>query len=110
MNGYYDLAPFRGKIFFWGCINIQSLYVHSTPDEIEREVWHMMRNLGTKHGGYGAFFYPTPKVLKVPRRNIKAFERGIEKFGMYDKIPSSWWDYPVSENWDYYEVPDLPPL
>jgi len=108
MSGYNDLAPYRGKIFFWGCVNIQSIYVHSTPEEVEREVWHMMRNLGTKDGGYGAFFYPTPKVLRVPRKNIKAFEEGVKKYGDYSNIPANWWNYPVSQDWENL-VPALPP-
>jgi len=110
MSSYPDLEPYRGKIFFWGCVNIQSIYVHSTPEEVEREVWHMMRNLGTKNGGYGAFFYPTPKVLKTPRKNIRAFQQGIEKFGDYSKIPSHWWNYPVCKEWKDNEVPELPPF
>ena len=68
-----------------------------------------MRNLGTKEGGFGAYFYPQPKDIRAPRKNIKAFQRGIEKFGEYAKIPSHWWDYPVSEEWKDNEVPDLPP-
>ena len=27
MSGYPDLKPYRGKIMFWGCVNIQSIYV-----------------------------------------------------------------------------------
>jgi hypothetical protein len=47
MSGYNDLKEYRGKIMFWGCVNIQSIYIHGTPEEVEREVWHMVRNLGT---------------------------------------------------------------
>ena len=90
-------------------VNIQSSYVHRTPEEFEREVWHMVRNLGTKEGGFGAYFYPTPRVLKTPRKNIKAFEKGIEKYGKYENIPENWWDYPVEEEWNQDEVPPLPP-
>ncbi|MFX1323798.1 MAG: uroporphyrinogen decarboxylase family protein [Promethearchaeota archaeon] len=110
MSGYQDLYPYRGKIMFWACVNIQSIYTQGTPDEVEREVWHMMRNLGTKDGGFGAYFYPTPKDLKTPRNNIKAFSRGLEKYGNYSKIPSHWWDYPTQKEWDYFNVPLLPPL
>jgi hypothetical protein len=110
MSGYSDLAPYRGKIMFWACVNIQSIYTQGTPEEVEKEVWHMMRNLGTKAGGFGAYFYPTPRDLKTPRQNIKAFERGLKKYGNYSKIPAHWWDYPVNEEWDYSTVPDLPPI
>ncbi|MFW9901915.1 MAG: uroporphyrinogen decarboxylase family protein, partial [Candidatus Thorarchaeota archaeon] len=81
MSGYPDLSIYRGKIMFWACANIQSIYPLGTPDQIEREVWHMMRNLGTKNGGYGVFFYDDYKDINVPRKNIKALERGVEKYG-----------------------------
>jgi len=110
MSGYNDLEQYRGKIMFWGCVNIQSIYTHGTPEEVEREVWHMVRNLGTKEGGFGAYFYPQPKVIRASRKNIKAFEKGLEKYGTYANIPSKWWDYPTIENWNDFEVPPLPPL
>ncbi len=110
MSGYNDLKQYKGKIMFWGCVNIQSIYWKGSPEEVEREVWHMVRNLGTKEGGYGASFYEETKVIKVSRKNIKAFSRGLEKYGDYSKIPSHWWDYPTVKNWDDFVVPPLPPL
>ena len=110
MSGYPDLSPYRGKIMFWGCVNIQSIYTQGTPEEVEREVWHMMRNLGTKNGGFGAYFYPTPRDLKTPRRNIKAFQTGLDNYGNYSKIAPTWWDYPTQEKWHDFEVPPLPSL
>ena len=110
MSGYSDLAPYRGKIMFWACVNIQSIYPMGTPEEIEREVWHMVRNLGTINGGFGAYFYDTPRDINVPRKNIKAFQSGLKKNGDYSKIPGHWWDYPVTKEWDYTTVPELPPI
>lgn len=114
MNGYQDLQPYRGKISMWGSINIQSIYPFATPEDCEREVWHMVRNLGTKKGGFGAYFYPQPDVIRVPKENINAFREGLKKYGDYSKIPSKWWDYPVPKVWkDEKEkdiVPPLPPL
>jgi hypothetical protein len=109
MSGYPDLKKYRGKIMFWGCVNIQSIYTLGSPEEVEREVWHMIRNLGTKHGGYGAYFYDNPKDLNIPRKNIKAFQRGLNKFGVYSNIPEKWWDYPISNEWEDNVVPSLPP-
>jgi len=110
MNGYVDLEPYRGKIMFWGCVNIQSIYTLGTPEEVEREVWHMVRNLGAKNGGFGAYFYSDYKDIGVKRGNIRAFQNGLKKYGDYSKIPSHWWDYPTIENWNDFEVPPLPPL
>ncbi|MBD3353639.1 MAG: hypothetical protein GF364_19300 [Candidatus Lokiarchaeota archaeon] len=108
MTGYTDLKPFRGKIMFWGCINIQSIYTKGTPEECEREVWHMMRNLGTKNGGFGAYFYPQTHHIQAPRENQKAFLRGLKKYGTYSNIPKSWWEYQATEDWGNYNVPKLP--
>ncbi|MBD3350483.1 MAG: hypothetical protein GF364_03255 [Candidatus Lokiarchaeota archaeon] len=108
MNGYKDLHPYRGKIFFWACVNIQSIYSKGTPEEVEREVWHMIRNLGTKHGGYGAYFYGSPRVIHVSKENIKAFKHGLKKYGDYGKIPEEWWESPVSNKWEELYVPPLP--
>ena len=94
----------------WACVNIQSIYTQGTPEECEREVWHMVRNLGTKNGGFGAYFYDTPRDIKVSRKNIKAFERGLEKYGNYSNIPPHWWEYPVNDIWKDDVVPQLPPL
>lgn len=110
MTGYSALKSFRGKISFFGCVNIQSLYVNGTSEECEREVWHMMRNLGTAEGGFGAYFYPEAVHLHVPHENIHAFENGLEKYGTYSKIPPHWWDYPIVDEWDARIVPPLPPM
>ncbi len=113
MTGYVDLKPFRGKIMFWGCVNIQSIYPRGTPEECEREVWHMMRNLGTKDGGFGVYFYPQPHHILAPQANIDAFKRGIKKYGKYSKIPPHWWDSDLPDKWirDGEEVvPELPDL
>jgi hypothetical protein len=108
MTGYPALKPYRGKLFFWASVNIQSVYVFSTPQEVEREVWHMVRNLGTPDGGFGAYFYPQYKDINVPPENIKAFWRGIKKYGNYSKIPSEWWEAPVTDEWQDGIVPPLP--
>ncbi len=110
MSGYAELKPYRGKIMFWACANIQSIYTKGTPEEVEGEVWHMMRNLGTPEGGFGAYFYPTPRDIQAPRKNVKAFERGLTKYGEYSKIPAHWWTHPTIEDWKDNEVPPLPPI
>ena len=110
MTGYADLKQFRGKIAFFGCVDIQTIYPTGTPEECEREVWHMMRNLGTKEGGFGAYFYPQPYHIKAPSANINGFEQGLEKYGTYSEIPAHWWDHPTIDEWDGRTVPPLPPL
>jgi hypothetical protein len=108
MSGYPDLKKYRGKIMFWGCVNIQSIYTLGSLEEVQREVWHMIRNLGTRHGGYGAYFYENYKDINVPRKNIKAFKKGLDRFGVYSEIPEEWWNYPVLDHWKDDVVPPLP--
>ncbi len=108
MTGYADLALFRGRIMMWGCVNIQTIYPRGTAEECRREVWHMVRNLGTERGGFGAYLYPQPNHIGVPKQNIRAFERGLKEYGVYRDIPASWWDDPVTERWEDDLVPPLP--
>jgi hypothetical protein len=110
MCGYKELSPYRGKIMMWGCINIQSIYTRGTQEECEREVWHMIRNLGTRDGGFGAYFYPQVGDIQVPHENIQAFHRGLKKYGTYSKVIESWWNYPTVEEWKDDAVPPLPPI
>ncbi len=106
--GYPDLEKFRGKISMWGCVDIQRFYSIGAPDECEREVWHMLRNMGTSHGGYCAYLYPQPHHIHAPKANIRAFRRGLNKYGVYSKIPQSWWDEPTPSIWKDSAVPALP--
>ncbi|MHA1672575.1 MAG: uroporphyrinogen decarboxylase family protein [Promethearchaeota archaeon] len=108
MCGYSDLKPFQGKIMFWGCVNIQTIYTHSPPDDVTREVWHMIRNLGTPHGGFGAYYYPQWKDIRVPKKNVRAFRKGLKKFGKYALIPLPWWEKDFIGEWGDYFVPPLP--
>ncbi|MHA1252689.1 MAG: uroporphyrinogen decarboxylase family protein [Candidatus Helarchaeota archaeon] len=110
MTGYPALKKFRGKMMFWACINIQSIYVKGSPDECFREVWHMIRNLGTPEGGFGAYFYPQYYHIKVPKENIKAFKKGLRQFGRYSKIPKLFWENPIPTEWKVNDVDYVPPL
>jgi len=110
MTGYADLKQFRGKLMMWGCVNIQSIYTRGTPEECEREVWHMVRNLGTSEGGFGAYFYPQIEHIKVAKENVNAFKKGLRKYGNFSNIPPHWWNYPTVEDWQDNIVPPLPPL
>jgi hypothetical protein len=110
MSGYQDLAPYRGKIMYWGCVNIQSIYTQGTPSECEREVWHMVRNLGTPEGGFGAYFYPQAHHIRVSKSNVNSFKSGLKKYGVYSKIPKVWWDAPLPSEWRANVVPPLPKI
>ncbi|HME55899.1 MAG TPA: uroporphyrinogen decarboxylase family protein [Candidatus Lokiarchaeia archaeon] len=111
MCGYADLRPFRGKMMFWACINIQTIYTRGTAAECEREVWHMVRNLGTPDGGFGAYYYPQPQHIKSPVNNIKAFTSGLKKYGTYAPIPPEWWVSSVQDDaWHLHGMDVVPQL
>ena len=93
----------------WACLNIQSIYTLGTAAECEREVWHMVRNLGTPLGGMGAYFYPQVDHIQVTQANINAFSEGLTKYSNYENLPDHWWTYPVVDDWKDNEVPPLLP-
>jgi uroporphyrinogen decarboxylase len=110
MTGYPALRPFRGKLMFWCDMNIQSIYIRGTPEECQREVWHMMRNLAMPQGGFGAYIYPSPRHLQVPQENVDAFKRGIKQYGNYAKIPPQFWEIPIIDDWKRNGIDFVPPI
>jgi len=92
MTGFPALAPFRGRVMIWGCVDIQTIYTRATPEAVEREVRDMVRNLGTESGGFGAYIYPQPYHIQAPPENVKAFMRGIEKYGDYSRLEPGFWE------------------
>ena len=87
MTGYETLLKFRGKIPFWACVNIQSVYPFGTPEKVEQEVKKMIETFSTHEGGYLAYYYADLQVLNVPKRNVRAFDKGLKKWGKY---PLKW--------------------
>lgn len=83
LTGFEKLIEFRGKIPFWACVNIQSIYPLGTPEEVEKEVKEMICTFSTQEGGFLAYFYPDTHVLNVPRVNIQAFRKALKKWGNY---------------------------
>lgn len=83
MTGYEALAQWRGKVMIWGCVDIQRIYSVGTPKEVESEVKEMIDKLGTPDGGYGAYLYPQPRHIGLPKENELAFVRALNKYGCY---------------------------
>lgn len=73
--GIDRLAPFAGKITFWGEIDRQYLLAYATPDEVEQAVWQVYRTLW-KDGGCIAHleFGPGAKPENV-RRALETWNR-----------------------------------
>ncbi|MHA1263954.1 MAG: uroporphyrinogen decarboxylase family protein [Candidatus Helarchaeota archaeon] len=83
LTGFERLREFKGKIPFWACVNIQSVYPLGTPTDIETEVKEMIQTFSTQEGGFLAYFYPDTHVINVPKKNIKAFRNALKKWGKY---------------------------
>ena len=83
LSGFGKLFEFRGKLPFWACVNIQSVYPNGTPEEVEQEVIKMIQTFSTQEGGYLAYFYPDIKAINIPKRNFKAFKEALKKWGTY---------------------------
>ncbi len=83
MSGFERLREFRGKLPFWACVNIQTVYPNGTPEEVEKEVIEMIRTFSTQEGGFLAIFYTDLRVLNAPKANAKAFYKAVKKWGKY---------------------------
>ena len=83
LSGFERLRDFRGKLPFWACVNIQTVYPNGTPEEVEQEVIEMIQTFSTQEGGFLAYFYPDTRVINVPKENIKAFYKALKKWGQY---------------------------
>jgi uroporphyrinogen decarboxylase len=69
------------KLCFDGTIGIQTTMPFGTPEDVDREVKHIIETVGK---GGGLFIAPT-HVLEpeVPLENIKAFLDAVDKYGHY---------------------------
>lgn len=83
LTGFERLSEYRGKLPFWACVNIQSVYPKGTPEEVEQEVIEMIRTFSTQEGGFLAYFYLDRDVIRIPKQNEKAFKKALKKWGKY---------------------------
>ena len=72
---------YGGKLAFDGTIGIQTTMPFGTPEDVDREVKHMIETVGK---GGGLIIAPT-HVLEpeVPLENIKAFLDAVDRYGHY---------------------------
>ncbi|MBD3343058.1 MAG: hypothetical protein GF353_28430 [Candidatus Lokiarchaeota archaeon] len=72
------------KIAFWLSSNIQSTYVLGTPEEVEQEIKHFIKEIGKNEGGLAIYEYTSNNVLRTPKENIIAQREALEKWGQYN--------------------------
>jgi uroporphyrinogen decarboxylase len=77
MNPYALKKQFGDKITFWGCLGSQSTIPFATPDELTREVEHLVREMG-EGGGY--LLAPAkPLQPETPTENAVAMVEAFTK-------------------------------
>lgn len=75
---------FAGKICFHGGLDVQETIPHGTPAEIENEVKHFIKTLGTNEGGY----IPGTSHTILPDtsvENIEALFKALENYSSKQK-------------------------
>lgn len=77
-------ARYGDRLTFWGAIDTQHVLPHGSPEEVEMEVRHRMRDLGPA-GGY--VVGPVHNFQSdVPPANIVAVSRAVKSFGRYPLV------------------------
>ena len=86
MVGLKTAKKYAGKICFWNCVNIQSIYPFGTTKDIFKEVATMIKAVGVRDGGLLIIDYSgAPKTLNVPMNNVKAMWEAVRVYGKYKK-------------------------
>jgi uroporphyrinogen decarboxylase len=74
-------ARYGDKVSFWGGIDTQHVLPHGTPEEVEQEVRHRIRDLGPGGGLVVASVHNLQP--DVPSANIVAMAESTRKWGRY---------------------------
>ncbi len=84
MVGLDVAKKYAGKMCFWNCVNIQSIYPYGSPKDIYKEVARMIKTVGAHNGGLLIIdYFGAPSVLKVPKKNVKAMWEAVRVYGKY---------------------------
>ncbi len=73
---------YRGKITFWGALDTRQLLERGTPEQVAREVRHVIKALGTTDGGLVAGA-ATSVHSGTPIENIEAMFRSARTYGWH---------------------------
>ncbi len=70
---------FRGKLCFWGGVDVQRTLPLGTPEDVKREVRYLIETLGTEDGGYiGGTSHSI--LSDTPLENISALVEAFEEY------------------------------
>jgi len=80
---------FGDKICFWNPVDIQTVMLNGTNEEIDRYVEKMIRCLASEKGGFIGKYYPQPEAVHhTQERNAAAFDSLIRHSTMFSNIDS----------------------
>jgi uroporphyrinogen-III decarboxylase len=84
MVGLDTAAKYAGKVCFWDTVNIQSIYPFGNTRDVFKEVIKMIKAVGAKDGGLLIIdYFGAPKVMNVPKTNVKAMWEAVRVYGRY---------------------------
>jgi len=76
---------FGGKICFWNPVDIQTVMLDGTQEEIDLYVEKMIRCLASDKGGFIGKYYTQPEAVHhTPERNKAAFDSFVRHSTMYN--------------------------
>jgi len=67
-------ARFKGRVAFFGGIDVQQTFQHGTPDEVSREIEDLLGKLGGPEGG----FIPSPTNAILPDIPLENFVAALQ--------------------------------
>ena len=84
MNAREIAGMYRGKISFFGGIDVQNLLPNGTPEQVDRAMKDMMEIFNSPEGGFIAA--PANSIMpETPMENIKALFEAVEKYSKSGK-------------------------
>ncbi len=72
---------FGGKICFWNPVDIQTVMLNGTPEEVAEYAKRMMWTLGTEKGGFIGKYYPQPEAAGHTETSNKAAFDAFVRYG-----------------------------
>ena len=79
MDTFALAKEYKGRLAFWGGISTQRLLPYGTPEEVRREVRHILKTIGAGGGYIAAPAHDTPK--DVPVENMMAMVEVLQGQG-----------------------------
>ncbi len=87
MTGVENFKHFaeERKVAFWLSSNIQTTYVNGTPEEVEEEIKHYIKEIGNNEGGLAIYEYGDKAAIRVSKENVLAQRTAVMKWGKYNE-------------------------